>query len=395
MIRAEIASEEPADRYARYASLVAREALPAAIIDLDAIDHNVAVMRARSGALPVRIATKSIRCVQLLRYLRARLEDRARGFMCYTAREAEHLSGHGLDDLFIAYPSVQTADIDALFRLSAAGRLVRMAIDCDVHAEALSRAAVASSVSLRVVVDIDASLHISGLSLGAKRSPLHAHDEILRFVDRVSAMKGLRVDGVMAYEAHIAGMTDDHLYARPFKALASWDLRRRRRSLAAALPGMLFNGAGTGSVHDAATEAALTEVTIGSGFIDSHLFDRYSGLKLIPAACFALSVSRIPARGYATVLGGGYIASGESGADRLPQPYLPSGMLLVQAEGAGEVQTPLRLPSGLSLGVGAPVFFRHAKAGELAEHIPEYLFIRGNTVVERAPTYRGENVHFL
>jgi D-serine deaminase-like pyridoxal phosphate-dependent protein len=388
-----IEHETLSDRYARYSAFAARETTPFALIDLDAIDFNVTVMRARSGALPIRIATKSVRCVQLLRYLQERLGDRARGFMCYTAREAEHLSAHGLDDLFVAYPSVQAADIAALVRLQGAGRLVRIAIDCDAHAEALSRAAIAASVPLRVVVDIDTALRVAGVSLGAKRSPLYGYDEILGFVERVRKIPGLQLDGLMAYEAHIAGMTDDAIYARLFKALATRSLRKRRRALAAALPGILFNGAGTGSVHDAASETALTEVTVGSGFIDSHLFDRYRGLRLAPAACYALSISRVPRPGYATALGGGYIASGAAEHSRLPIPYLPEGMRLDGREGAGEVQTPLTVRSALS--PGAPVFFRHAKAGELAEHVSEYVFIRGREVVERVPTYRGEGVHFL
>jgi D-serine deaminase-like pyridoxal phosphate-dependent protein len=38
------------------------------------------------------------------------------------------------------------------------------------------------------------------------------------------------------------------------------------------------------------------------------------------------------------------------------------------------------------------VFFRHAKAGELAEHFTEYLLVRGGEVVGEAKTYRGLGV---
>ena len=47
-------------------------------------------------------------------------------------------------------------------------------------------------------------------------------------------------------------------------------------------------------------------------------------------------------------------------------------------EGAGEVQTPLRVGPKSKLRLGDPVFFRHAKAGELAEHFAEYLLVRGD-----------------
>jgi len=64
-------------------------------------------------------------------------------------------------------------------------------------------------------------------------------------------------------------------------------------------------------------------------------------------------------------------------------------------EGAGEVQTPLRVPPGVDLDLGDPVFFRHAKAGELAEHFSHYDLFRGDRVVERVPTYRGMGHAFL
>jgi len=59
------------------------------------------------------------------------------------------------------------------------------------------------------------------------------------------------------------------------------------------------------------------------------------------------------------------------------------------------VQTPLRVPPGVSLAIGDPVLLRHAKAGELAEHFTEYLLVRGDRVEDRAPTYRGEGLCFL
>jgi D-serine deaminase-like pyridoxal phosphate-dependent protein len=163
-------------------------------------------------------------------------------------------------------------------------------------------------------------------------------------------------------------------------------------------PPSIFNGGGTGSVLHCAGEAALTEVTAGSGFVDSHLFDRYRGLSLAPAAFFALQVVRRPRPDIVTCHGGGYIASGQAGETRLPRPALPAGLCLLPLEGAGEVQTPLRLGDGSArarIALGDPVFFRHAKAGELAEHFAEYLLVRGDRLEGRAPTYRGLGHCFL
>jgi D-serine deaminase-like pyridoxal phosphate-dependent protein len=134
----------------------------------------------------------------------------------------------------------------------------------------------------------------------------------------------------------------------------------------------------------------LTEVTAGSGFLDSHLFDYYrNGPRLEPAAFFALQVVRRPQPGIVTCMGGGYVASGPAGSDKLPLPWLPRGVALLGVEGAGEVQTPLTVPDSVHLSLGDPVFFRHAKAGELAEHFTSYQLLRGAAIASEAPTYRG------
>jgi D-serine deaminase-like pyridoxal phosphate-dependent protein len=142
-------------------------------------------------------------------------------------------------------------------------------------------------------------------------------------------------------------------------------------------------------------EPWVTEVTAGSGFVCPHLFDYYEGNLLEPAAFFALEVCRIPEPGVVTCLGGGYIASGEPGWDRLPLPHRPEGLRYVSMEGAGEVQTPLRAPAGTGLAVGDPVIFRHAKAGELAERFSEYLLLDGDSIAARVPTYRGRGWCFF
>jgi D-serine deaminase-like pyridoxal phosphate-dependent protein len=156
------------------------------------------------------------------------------------------------------------------------------------------------------------------------------------------------------------------------------------------------NGGGTGSVFSTTREDVVTEVTVGSGFYCPHLFSYYRGLALSPAAFFALQVVRRPRPEMVTCLGGGYIASGGAGRDRLPIVHFPSGATLTEREGAGEVQTPVRLPpGGPNIALGDPIIFRHAKAGELMEHFTEVLLVREGRIVDRVPTYRGQGKAFL
>jgi D-serine deaminase-like pyridoxal phosphate-dependent protein len=97
----------------------------------------------------------------------------------------------------------------------------------------------------------------------------------------------------------------------------------------------------------------------------------------------------------ATVLGGGWIASGQTSRLRQPSPYLPAGLRLTGTEGAGEVQTPVLGPGADALRIGDRVWFRHAKAGELCEHLDSLHLVDGDAITGEVPTYRGEGRAFL
>jgi D-serine deaminase-like pyridoxal phosphate-dependent protein len=155
------------------------------------------------------------------------------------------------------------------------------------------------------------------------------------------------------------------------------------------------NGGGTGSLESTAADASVTEIAAGSGLFGPHLFDQYVHFSPAPAAAFSLSVVRKPTPEMATLLGGGWIASGPPTADRMPQLAWPTGLTMVGREMAGEVQTPLRGDAAARLAVGDRVWLRHTKAGEVSEHLNEFAVVDGDRIVDHLPTYRGEGKVFL
>jgi D-serine deaminase-like pyridoxal phosphate-dependent protein len=76
-------------------------------------------------------------------------------------------------------------------------------------------------------------------------------------------------------------------------------------------------------------------------------------------------------------------------------PGLPAGLRLDGLEGAGEVQTPVRGAAADRLAVGDRVWFRHAKAGELCEHVDQLQIVDGDRLAGTVVTYRGEGKAFL
>ena len=395
-------------RYARFRAAIAGERLPIALVDLDAFESNLARLLApiRVAGKTLRVASKSVRVPALL--ARVLAAPGTRGVMTYAASETLELAGEGISDLLLAYPTVQRPDVDAI---AAASERATVTTVCDSpdHLDALAGAARRVGRVLRVALEVDLSYRPMGkrIHLGVRRSPLRTASDIVALADRVAATEGLKFVGVMGYEAHIAGLGDSFvgdkvgsMAKRALKLAARREVERTRREISDALHARghaveIFNGGGSGSVDWTAQEPWLTEVTAGSGLLDSHLFDHYRDITFESAAFFALQVVRRPCTGMVTCLGGGFIASGQAGPDRLPIPALPEGASLLSLEGAGEVQTPVVLPRGVDVAPGEPIFFRHAKAGELAEHFMEYLLVRGDSIVERVPTYRGRGWCFL
>jgi D-serine deaminase-like pyridoxal phosphate-dependent protein len=379
-------------------------------VDLDAVDANIEAILdpVRDRDKTLRIATKSIRCVDLIKYIMARGGDALLGLMAYSPAEASHLVERGFDDILIAYPTAQACDARLVAQANRRGARVSIAVEEPHHLHVLDVEAAQVGAVIPVVVDIDVSLRRAGdrVHVGVRRSPLHEAKDVADFVASIPRYRHLSFAGLLGYEAHIAGLPDSSSFGllgegakRAMKRVAREEVVELRREIVQELERRgvalsLFNGGGTGSVAFSAGDPSLTEVTAGSGFLDSHLFDHYDGLRLEPAAFFALQVTRRPAPGYVTCQGGGLIASGAAGEDRLPVPYLPEGLSLTGLEGAGEVQTPLRVPRGSPLELGDPVFFRHAKAGELATFFREYLLVRGDRVEARANTYRGDGQCF-
>jgi len=367
---------------------------PTAVIDLDSFEANGTEMLRRAAGKPIRVASKSIRVRGLLE--RALQREGYAGVLAYSAAEALWLARHGIDDIVVAYPTVDVETIKAIAADPvAAGRIAFMA-DLPEHLHLLDAAS--QDTPLRVCLDIDCSLRMGPVSVGAHRSSLHTAQEAGRAAERAAVLRGVRVVGLMFYEAQVAGVPDTSPAVRLMKRRSMAELADRRSRVVEAVSRHaeleLVNGGGTGSLHSTTLDSAVTELAAGSGFFTPRLFDSYDDTRLRPAAYFVSPVVRKPAADVVVTFSGGYIASGPPTKSRVPVPVHPSGLSLMGQEGAGEVQTPLKGKAARDLEVGDAVWFRHGKAGEMCERFNEILLVRDGCVEERLPTYRGEGENF-
>ena len=393
-------------KYQYYRKIFKDKELPLAFVDLDLFDENVRAIIERAGQKRIRVASKSIRCTHLIKRI-LDSSPKYQGIMCFTLPEAVFLSQAGFDDLLAAYPCCQPKLITSVCEEVKKGKSITLMLDSAEHVKMHQHCAEKCGVVLPVCIDIDMSSTFPGLHFGVWRSGVFNANQASALYEIIRACPNLKLDGIMGYEAQIAGVADNYpgqtikntivrlLKKKSIKSLAARREEAVKKLIKNGAAFRFVNGGGTGSLESTGKEDAVTEVTVGSGFYSSALFDNYSDFRHLPSAGFAIEIVRKPRQGVYTCHGGGYTASGAIGQDKQPVPYLPEGAMLTKNEGAGEVQTPVIYNGNEHLNIGYPIFMRHSKAGELCERFNSLWLVSDGKIVDEAKTYRGEGKCFL
>ncbi|MEN1938865.1 amino acid deaminase/aldolase [Paenibacillus sp. 102] len=380
--------------------------LPCAFLDEEALERNIQSIVQLCRGKKVRIASKSLRSVPVMKRILAS-NSCFQGVMCFSPREVLFLIKQGFDDLLLGYPAYDEQALQEISLLTKQGLIITCMVDCIEHIAYLEKIAKETGGRFRICVDIDMSSRFFQFHFGVRRSPIRNASEVLKVVERAMQSPVLQIDGVMGYEAQIAGVGDDvpkqgfkNKVASYLKRKSAMEVMKRRRDIVKAIQGKgntlrFVNGGGTGSIKTTMQDESVTEITIGSAFYSPKLFDYYKDIKFEPVVGFALPIVRQSNPHIYTCLGGGYIASGSVGKDKQPEIWEPSGAKLLALEGAGEVQTPVYYNGSEYLTVGDVMLFRHSKAGELCERFSLLHRIVGNTVIGEYSTYRGDGQCFL
>lgn len=392
--------------YQYYKDIFKDVPFPYAFVDLDLFDENVRQLSQRAGDKTIRVASKSVRCRELIkRALDA--DPKYQGIMAFTLDEAVWLSQNGFDDILLGYPGWSKAQVKSVAEELKKGKNIVLMVDMPEHIEHLDKLGKEFGVVIPICIDLDMSTDLPGLHFGVWRSSIRSKDNALALYKVIEKAPNVHLKALMGYEAQIAGLGDNvpgkgamNAIIRFLKGRSIKEIAKRRTETVQALKAagadmQLVNGGGTGSLEWTKLESEVTEVTVGSGFYASGLFDNYSNFKHLPSAAYAVQIVRKPKANTYTCHGGGYTASGAVGKDKLPVPYFPEGAQLLDQEGAGEVQTPIYYTGPEKLQLGDPVYLRHSKAGELCERFTKLYLVQGGKIIGTTPTYRGEGQCFL
>jgi len=225
-------------------------ATPALVVDLDALDRNIAAMAtfAAKAGLNLRPHAKTHKSVKIAR---RQLAAGAVGVCCAKLGEAEALTAGGIDNILITSPVVGAFGVERLAALAARAKGLMAAVDHPDVVDALA----ASGAPLTLVVDIDPGIHRTGVADG---------EAAVALARRIAAAPNLTFAGVQYYcgmQQHIEDFTLRQAAIEERTAYLS-DIIRRLTD--AGLPPDLVTGGGTGTHRIDGALGVFNELQVGS-----------------------------------------------------------------------------------------------------------------------------------
>ena len=194
--------------YAYYKGIFDDRPMPFALLDLDLLEQNIRKVVALAQGKRVRLASKSLRSVAVIRRI-LEADPCFQGVMCYTAQEAAYLASQGFDDLLIGYPTWNEQDIVAIARATAAGTHITLMVDSTEHVKRIETVAARFGISLPLCLEADMSMDLPGFHFGVWRSSVRTLEQARLVIERILASPHVWLDGLMGYEAQIAGVGDN------------------------------------------------------------------------------------------------------------------------------------------------------------------------------------------
>ena len=216
---------------------------PAVLVDIDALEHNLATMAARLPGTLLRPHVKAHKSTALAGMQRRHGHH---SFTCATVREMVGMAQAGLgDDLLLANEVLDRGRLSELVALQDRA-MITIAVDSAATIDAAARAGIR-----HVLVDVNIGLPRCGCA------PADAGR-----LAETARSRGLNVRGVMGYEGHL--MVGDDRGVQRRETLAAMQVLREAAS---AVGGDVVSAGGTGN-HDVHAEhlgtTGVTEVQAGS-----------------------------------------------------------------------------------------------------------------------------------
>lgn len=227
---------------------------PALLLDVTVLEGNLGRMAAFFANRPCQLRPhfKNHKCTQVAR--RQLAAGSAVGLTCAKVGEAEVLVNAGFDDVLIANQVVGHRKLERLISMAEKAR-VRVAVDHEDQATALSDAARRAGVEVGVLVEVDIGMGRCGLPPG---------DKVLALAQHVAERPHIRFDGLQAYEGHLVYL-EDRAKRRQLVTQAIEQATAMRRLLEdTGLPVQVLSGGSSATYDITGTIVGVDEIQSGT-----------------------------------------------------------------------------------------------------------------------------------
>lgn len=357
---------------------------PCLLLDRDRLDSNIALVKARlDPSLAVRLVDKSLACLPLLTHIGKALgTDR---FMTFHPPISEAvLKAFPNADLLYGKPMPVSAARAVLAKGDADWSRVCWLIDSDERLAEYGILAAELDIQLRIAFEIDVGLHRGGFA-----SP----EALSKALRALAAHKGLRCEGVMAYEAHAPHIPG--LFGGPAKALAQ--ASERAAAFVACLGPdqrriLNIGGSKTALLHHG---GAANEVSMGSAFVLPSDFDTAGLDGFQPAAFIATPILKVvepmlpgpPAVSRLLQALGRFPSKGcyLYGGKWMAEPAFPEGMKTNGLLGLSSNQQFMGLPADAVARPGDYAFLRPTQSEAVLQQFGPIAVLSQGRIVDRWP----------
>lgn len=237
---------------------------PVLVLDVDALDRNIAAMAAlvASHGVALRPHAKTHKSVDIAR---RQIAAGAAGVCCAKIGEAEVLAGGGVTGILITSPVAAPAAIDRLAKLAATADRLMAVVDHPAVAARIGAALAATGAKLDVVIDIDP---------GIARTGVASAEAAVALAQAIAASPNLAYRGVQFYcgsQQHI----EDYGERRAAIVERTAYLQEIVAALTeAGLAPEIVTGSGTGTHRIDLDLGVFTELQAGSYvFMDKQYLD--------------------------------------------------------------------------------------------------------------------------
>ncbi len=239
---------------------------PALCVDLTTMEANLQRMAdtiIRRGGKGWRPHTKGQKIPAIAH---RELAAGAFGVTCAKLGEAEVMAGAGVRDILIANQIVGNDKVSRLAHLQRHAD-VMVAVDSYDNALQIDAAARRAGTRVRVLLELNVGLNRAGVEPG---------EPALALARKVHALPGIRLSGLMAWEAHTLRLPDDQKRAAIEEAVGKKLVGTAEAGRKAGLPLEIVSCGGTGTYWITSTIPGVTEIQAGGGiFGDVHYAEHY------------------------------------------------------------------------------------------------------------------------